>query len=102
MVLTAIHAGEVDRPDDGSQPVSWTLLTTLPVTSLHQAREVVRLYGLRWWIEDWHRILKSGCKVETIAHRTGGRIERAVAINAVIAWRIAALTHLARTEPELC
>ncbi len=101
VVLTAIHAGEVDRPDDGSQPVSWTLLTTLPVTSLHQAREVVRLYGLRWRIEDWHRILKSGCKVETIAHRTGGRIERAVAINAVMAWRIAALTHLARTEPEL-
>ncbi len=33
--------------------------------------------------------------------RAGARIERAVAINAVIAWRIAALTHLARTEPEL-
>ncbi len=88
-------------PDDGSEPVSWILLTTLPVTGLHQAREVVRLYGLRWRIEDWHRILKSGCKVETIAHRTGMRIERAVAINAVIAWRIATLTHLARIEPEL-
>ena len=99
--LNAIHVGEVDVPDDGSEPVSWILLTTLPVTGLHQAREVVRLYGLRWRIEDWHRILKSGCKVETIAHRTGTRIERAVAINAVIAWRTATLTHLARTEPEL-
>ena len=99
--LSAVHVREVDVPDDGSEPVSWILLTTLPVTGLHQAREVVRLYGLRWRIEDWHRILKSGCKVETIAHRTGMRIERAVAINAVIAWRIATLTHLARTEPEL-
>ena len=100
LTLNAVHVGEVDVPDDGSEPVSWILLTTLPVTGLHQAREVVRLYGLRWRIEDWHRILKSGCKVETIAHRTGERIERAVAINAVIAWRIATLTHLARTEPE--
>ncbi len=99
--LNVVHVGEVDPPGDGSDPVDWTLLTTLPVTGLHQAREVVRLYGLRWRIEDWHRILKSGCKVETIAHRTGARIERAVAINAVIAWRIAALTQLARTEPEL-
>ena len=99
--LNVVHVAEVDVPGDGSEPVSWTLLTTLPVASLHQAREVVRLYGLRWRIEDWHRILKSGCRAETIAHRTGARIERAVAINAVIAWRIAALTQLARTEPEL-
>lgn len=99
--LNVIHVAETDVPEDGSEPVSWTLLTTLPVAGLHQAREVVRLYGLRWRIEDWHRILKSGCKAETIAHRTGARIERAVAINAVIAWRIATLTHLARTQPEL-
>ena len=39
--------------------------------------------------------------METIAHRTGARIERAVAINAVIAWRIAVLTQLAQTEPAL-
>ena len=101
VTLSAVHVGEVDVPEDGSEPVSWVLLTTLPVAGLHQAREVVRLYGLRWRIEDWHRILKSGCKVETIAHRSGMRIEREVAINAVIAWRIAALTQLARTEPEL-
>ena len=101
VTLNAVHVGEVDGPDDGSEPVSWILLTTLPVAGLHQAREVVRLYGLRWRIEDWHRILKSGCKVETIAHRTGMRIEGAVAINAVIAWRITALAQLARTEPEL-
>ena len=99
--LNVIHVAETDVPEDGSEPVSWTLLTTLPVAGLHQAREAVRLYGLRWRIEDWHRILKSGCKAETIAHRTGARIERAVAINAVIAWRIATLTHLARTQPEL-
>ncbi len=99
--LNVVHVAEADVPGDGSGPVSWTLLTTLPVAGPHQAREVVRLYGLRWRIEDWHRILKSGCRAETVAHRTGARIERAVAVNAVIAWRTANLTHLARTRPEL-
>ncbi len=99
--LNVVHVAETDVPEDGSGPVSWTLLTTLPVAGPHQAREVVRLYGLRWRIEDWHRILKSGCRAETVAHRTGARIERAVAVNAVIAWRTANLTHLARTRPEL-
>ena len=81
--------------------MSWILLTTPPVAGMRQTREAVRLYGLRRRIEDWHRILKSGCKVETIAHRTGARIERAVAVDAVIAWRISTLAQLARTEPEL-
>ena len=58
-------------------------------------------YGLRWRIEDWHRILKSGCKAEYLGHRTGQRIERAVTIKAVIAWRLAAMTLLGRETPEM-
>ncbi len=95
-----MHAREANPPER-VEPVEWLLLTTLPVASREDAAKALDLYSLRWRIEDWHRILKSGCKVEMIAHRTGTRIERAVAINAVIAWRIATLTHLARTKPEL-
>ena len=58
-------------------------------------------YRLRWRIEDWHRILKSVCKVEYLGHRTGERIERAVTIKPVIAWRLAAMTLLGRATPEL-
>ena len=63
--------------------------------------EALRWYRLRWRIEDWHRILKSGCKAEEVAFHTAGRIKRAAAINAVIAWRLAALTHLGRRTPGL-
>ncbi len=99
VTMGAIHAGEVDPPD-GTRPVCWRLLTTLDVGSAGKAREILRLHALRWRVEDWHRILKSGCKVETTAHQNRQRLERAVVINAVIAWRIAALTQLARTEPQ--
>ena len=99
VTLGALQVEEVDPPAD-TRPICWRLLTTLDAGSADKAQEVLRLYALRWRIDEWHRILKSGCKVETTAHQNRQRLERAVAINAVIAWRIAALTQLARTEPQ--
>ncbi|MCY4463467.1 MAG: transposase [Albidovulum sp.] len=74
--MRAVHAFE-DRPPDGAEPLEWMLLTTLPAGTEAEARDILRMYRLRWRIEDWRRILKSGCKAE--------RIKRAAAINAVIA-----------------
>ena len=90
-----------DRAGRGTERLEWFLLTTLTVESRQDAERVLEWYRLRWRIEDWHRVLKSGCKVEYLAHRTGERIERAVTINAVIAWRLAAMTLLGRDTPEL-
>ena len=62
---------------------------------------MVEGYRLRWRIEDWHRFLKSGCKVEFLRHQRGERIERAVTLNAVITGRLAAMKLLGRETPEL-
>ncbi|MDE0105033.1 MAG: hypothetical protein OXN89_21850 [Bryobacterales bacterium] len=43
-------------------------------------------YRLRWRIEDWHRVLKTGLKVEQLQHNAGERIKRAETVAAVIAW----------------
>ena len=98
--LNAVHVIEANPPER-SDPVNWLLLTTLPVADRHEAASVLDLYSLRWRIEDWHRILKFGCDVEKIALSTAVRVKRAVAINAVIAWRLAALTLMGRDTPEL-
>ena len=95
-----MHVWERAAPE-GVEALEWFLLTTLPVASLADAEQVLEWYRLRWRIEDWHRMLKSGCKVEYLGHRTGQRIERAVTIKAVIAWRLAAMTLLGRETPEL-
>ena len=100
MPLNLVHVQEIDAPS-GVKSIEWFLLTTLPVNSCQEAEQVVERYRLRWRIEDWHRILKSGCKVEFLRHQRGERIERAVTINAVIAWRLAAMTLLGRETPEL-
>ena len=99
--LTAVHVAEGARPADGSDPLEWLLLTTLPVTGPEQALEVVDLYRLRWRIEDWHRILKSGCRAERVAHQQAARVEREVAARAVIAWRLHVLALLGRDTPHV-
>ena len=98
--LQLVHVREQAPPAD-SEALEWFLLTTLAVESQADAERMLQWYRLRWRIEDWHRILKSGCKVEYLGHRTGQRIERAVTIKAVIAWRLAAMTLLGRETPQL-
>ncbi len=82
-------------------PPVWKLLTGLPAATAKNARRILRWYALRWRIEDWHRILKSGCKAEHLNHQEGERIERAVTVKAVIAWRLHAMVMLGRETPEL-
>ena len=100
MGIWVIHARE-SSPPAGSDPVEWFLLTTVAITSPEDAVQCLRWYCLRWRIEDFHRVLKSGCAIEQVAHDTAERIRRAIAINLVIAWRIMLMTLLGRQTPEL-
>ena len=98
--LWVVHVRETRRPR-AAQSVEWFLLSTRRIESVEQAQECLRWYGLRWRIEDWHRVLKSGCRIEALQHKTAERLKRAIAINLVIAWRITLMTLLGRQCPEL-
>jgi len=77
------------------------LLTTQEVKTVEAAAGMLDLYTRRWRIEEWHRVLKSGCKVEEHQHETAERLKRAIAIDVVLAWRIQLMTLLSREVPEL-
>ena len=98
--LWIVHALEESPPPD-TAAVEWFLLTTVEIGSVEDAERCLRWYCLRWRIEDWHRVLKSGCRIEDLAHETAERLRRAIAINLVIAWRIMVMTLLGRETPEL-
>lgn len=98
--LWVIHVWEEDPPA-GVEPVEWFLLTTIELSSPDEALRCVEWYCRRWRIEDWHRVLKSGCEIEELGFKTAGRLERGVAIHAVIAWRIMLMTLLGREAPDL-
>ncbi len=89
------------HPPKGAKALRWVLLTTVPILSRKQALRCLRWYTLRWRIEDWHRVLKSGCRIEAHQHRSADRLARAIAIDAVIAWRVMLLTLLGREVPEI-
>jgi len=98
--IWVIHALE-ENPPANTEAVEWFLLTTINIASCEDAERCLRWYCLRWRIEDWHRVLKSGCCIEDIAHETAERLRRAIAINLVIAWRIMLMTLLGRETPDL-
>ena len=100
LALWIVHALEQTPPPD-EEPIEWFLLTTMEVNTPKQAKACLEWYCLRWRIEDWHRVLKGGCRVERLQHDSAKRLKRALAIHSVIAWRILLLTLLGRETPEL-
>lgn len=89
------------HPAKGAKALRWVLLTTMPIDSRKQALRCLRWYTLRWRIEEWHRVLKSGCRIESHQHHSAEKLARAIAIDAVIAWRAMLLTLLGREVPEI-
>jgi hypothetical protein len=99
VILTAVLVEE-EAPPEGVTPIRWLLLTTLSVTTAQDAQRVVRWYGLRWLIERYHYVLKSGCRLEELQLESAERLERALATYAIVAWRLLWLTHEARQAPD--
>ncbi len=100
IAVWVVHVHE-NNPPANTDALEWFLLTTIALKSVDDALNCVKWYCLRWRIEDWHRVLKSGCRIEDMAYKTANRLRRGIAINLVIAWRIMLMTLLGRETPEL-
>ena len=97
--VTAVLAREENPPED-SAPIEWMLLTTLSVQTLADAATCLRWYSYRWRIERYHDVLKSGCQVEDLQLETRERLERAIAVYRLVAWRLLGLTYWARERSD--
>ena len=98
--LWAVLGREVGAPS-GTPPLEWMLLSSEPVEDFESAVEKLRWYTLRWGIEVFHRVLKSGCQVETRRLGNAQRLEACLGIDLVVAWRIHHLTKLGRETPSV-
>lgn len=98
--VTCIVAKEIEPPA-GDKPVEWRLLTNLPVQTLEQAAQMIDWYRSRWEIEMFFHVLKNGCCVEALQLGCVEKIERALVLYMVVAWRIARLMRLGRSCPDL-
>jgi hypothetical protein len=98
--LTVIHATERGTPD-GRKPIRWKLVTNLPVVCKTDAIEKLEWYALRWKIEMFYKVMKSGCRAEKSRLRTAARLANLIAMMRIVAWRVHWLTMLNRTDPKL-
>jgi hypothetical protein len=99
LTLTVLYAQERDTPKDRER-IDWKLVTDLPVRSRAEAIEKLAWYAMRWKIEVFHKILKSGCKAEESKLRTAERLVKLLSVFCILAWRIFWLTMLNRCAAD--
>ena len=99
LTLTVIHADERGSPKNRKK-IEWKLLTDLPVQSRGDAIEKLEWYSLRWKIEVFHKILKSGCRAEDSQLRTAQRLTNLISVFCIVSWRIFWMTMLNRSAPN--
>jgi hypothetical protein len=89
------------EPPSGVEALDRMLLTDQPITIAAEAWEPVQWYCRRWTIEEGHRVLKSGCGVERREFETAETLQRALAFDLIVAWRVLACVKLGRQLPQL-
>lgn len=100
VALWVVWAVEL-APPSGVPPLDWLLLTSVPVNNGAEAMERLDWYSVRWGIEVWHKVLKSGCRLEQRQLETAERLQRCLVVYSVIAWRILYAVWLSRTLPDI-
>lgn len=99
-ILMQIVSVEERNPPDAKAAVNWVLYTSLPVTNWQDAQRVIQGYQQRWQIEEWHKCLKTGCRVTSRQLQTRERLEPLIALLSIQAVRLLSLKHLSREQPE--
>jgi hypothetical protein len=87
-------------PPSGEEPVSWMLLTNLPVTTAADVERVVDAYRDRWAIEEFFKALKTGCAFEKRQLESFHALLNALAVFSIVAWRLLLLRTAARHNPS--
>jgi hypothetical protein len=97
---TCIVATEINPPAN-VKPVIWRLLTNREAISFDQVCELIDWYRARWEIELFFLVLKEGCRVERLQLGSSEKLETALALFMVIAWRINRLMRLGRSMGDI-
>lgn len=97
--LNVVEVQEVDTPA-GVPPLHWILLSSLSCRRWAEVQRIVGRYATRWWIEEYHKALKSGVGAEESQMQRAYRIETLVAVLAIVAVRLLNAKWLARRRAD--
>ena len=97
--LFLVVAREIDPPE-GVDPICWRLWTTVKIEGSRQAEEVIKWYARRWMIEEFHRILKTGCKVEERQFESLKKLQLVLSLDMIVACYLLGICKAAREHPD--
>lgn len=97
--VTVIHATEVN-PEKEEDALEWYIITNMEVKNLENAIKILGWYSLRWLVEEFHKILKAGIKIEEARLSERKNLEKLIIFLAVIAVRILWLTRINRIDKQ--
>ncbi len=100
VTVNVVLVREVDPPEN-DEPVEWLLLTSLPVDEIEHVRQVIQYYCVRWMIEVFFRVLKSGCRVEERRFEHIDRLLSCLAVYLIVAWRTLYVCRSGRGCPDI-
>jgi hypothetical protein len=99
ITMWVVEVREVDAPK-GVKPIAWVLYTSLSVATFEDAWVIIEYYEARWLVEEYHKALKTGCRVTKRGLRRAERLEPMVGLMSVVAVRLLQLKSVARSDPE--
>jgi hypothetical protein len=97
--MWVVETGEVQSPL-GVEPLRWVLLTSEKVCGFDDAWRVIEWYEKRPLIEEYHKCLKTGCRVQERQYQSGARLAPVIGLSSVLAVRLLQLKMVARQDPE--
>jgi hypothetical protein len=97
--MWVVELVEVEPPVN-AEPVRWVLLTSEEVTSVEQAQRVIDYYSQRWAVEEYHKALKTGCRVESRQYQTAARLERVTGLLSIVAVQLLRMRYLSLHDPN--
>lgn len=97
--MSVVQLCEFDAPP-GVEPLHWVLLTSEGVRSFVDGLGIISYYEKRPLVEEYHKALKTGCRVEARQYRTSSRLERVTGVLSIVAVRLLQLKSIARATPD--
>src|SRR5271169_51160 len=99
IAMWVVEAREINPPK-GVQAARWVLLTSEPVEGFDTAWTILEYYEKRPLVEEYHKALKTGCRLESRQYETAKRLEAITGVLSILAVRLLQLKMVARDDPQ--
>ena len=93
--MWVVRVWEVDPPQ-GEERLEWFLLTNDPVETFEDAYRVVGWYECRWIVEEYHKGMKTGCKIESPQFTTEEGLKPTIALLSIVRLTLLKMRDVSR------